>query len=616
MKYIFERTGIVVCMIFLCLNSILLFGQTETVISSPGHPEDSDFGAAVAIADSHFLTLATGEKKVYLHHLQNGSWTLYGELYNYSTDHPSAFSTIALDASPQYAVVGNRWTNYLPARGNLAANAGSVTIYRRISHGDWVEEATLFASDVSSGLHFGTDVSIWEDETLIVGAKNKAYIFEKDKAGNWIEVDQLKDPSTLRVSDYGSAVSVSGRFAVVGDSRYDDYQGRAYIYQRQSDAANWILKQTLEIDPGESSFPTFGKDVANYHSYISVSANNYNFFDVGSIPGAVFTYELVGQQWEEVAILENGQKEELGRSIGHFGLAVAAGQPENGLDDGRVSIFRKRNSTWEETTLLPFAEDLPTLYAQFGHLVDMYDGKVIVGKRAIGDDYVVLYQHLPAANLGKIKALTKKSPVIAQAGGTLQFELDLEVDWSSRSVFSSVMKRWVDLVYPDGSRTQLLGPATIKTSRVEIVNVTLDEKAPAGDYMVELHWTSGGIEDLRIATFKKESKSFPAKKQAGVTGPASTIQEDGALSYRLSANYPNPFNPSTSIQYAVKESGSVKLSVYNIAGQLVATLLNESNHASGEFSATFDASNLPSGIYLYRMEAPGFVKTRKMTLMK
>ncbi len=86
--------------------------------------------------------------------------------------------------------------------------------------------------------------------------------------------------------------------------------------------------------------------------------------------------------------------------------------------------------------------------------------------------------------------------------------------------------------------------------------------------------------------------------------------------FDLSSNYPNPFNPSTTIKYAIKESGAVQLSVYNVAGQFVTTLINETQHASGEFSVSFDAANLPSGIYLYRLEAPGFVQTRKMTLMK
>lgn len=91
--------------------------------------------------------------------------------------------------------------------------------------------------------------------------------------------------------------------------------------------------------------------------------------------------------------------------------------------------------------------------------------------------------------------------------------------------------------------------------------------------------------------------------------------EDLPLAYELYQNYPNPFNPITSITYQLKEEGLVQLKVYNSLGQEVATLVNEKQNA-GSYVVKFDASKLPSGIYIYSIRVNDFVHTRKMTLLK
>lgn len=85
--------------------------------------------------------------------------------------------------------------------------------------------------------------------------------------------------------------------------------------------------------------------------------------------------------------------------------------------------------------------------------------------------------------------------------------------------------------------------------------------------------------------------------------------------FSLNQNYPNPFNPSTSIQYAIGSRQFVTLKVYNLLGKEVASLVNETKEA-GSYSLNFDASDLPSGIYIYKLQAGNFTQTRKMTLMK
>lgn len=85
--------------------------------------------------------------------------------------------------------------------------------------------------------------------------------------------------------------------------------------------------------------------------------------------------------------------------------------------------------------------------------------------------------------------------------------------------------------------------------------------------------------------------------------------------YSLEQNCPNPFNPSTSIKYAVSDMQFVTLKVYDVLGNEIATLVNEEQPA-GSYEVSFDASQFTSGIYFYRLQAGNFVETKKMILLK
>jgi hypothetical protein len=98
---------------------------------------------------------------------------------------------------------------------------------------------------------------------------------------------------------------------------------------------------------------------------------------------------------------------------------------------------------------------------------------------------------------------------------------------------------------------------------------------------------------------------------------SKTIEVDvnGVKEYKLTQNYPNPFNPATTIQYILPQAGMVKLTLYNILGQEIRTLVNEIKEA-GTHTINIDASDLNSGMYIYKIESGSFVQTRKMTLVK
>jgi len=99
--------------------------------------------------------------------------------------------------------------------------------------------------------------------------------------------------------------------------------------------------------------------------------------------------------------------------------------------------------------------------------------------------------------------------------------------------------------------------------------------------------------------------------------PTGVTIFDGTLPIRfdLTQNYPNPFNPSTTIKYELPTSTVVRLSVFDMLGREVSVLVNERKDA-GVHEVRFDGSNLASGVYLYRLEAGGFVQSLKLTLLR
>jgi len=144
------------------------------------------------------------------------------------------------------------------------------------------------------------------------------------------------------------------------------------------------------------------------------------------------------------------------------------------------------------------------------------------------------------------------------------------------------------------------------------------------DYNVEIAPPQGGVgQDVfyRITAMINLFQESPPSNQVYLM--ASRIKRKEAagnnlqplLTYSLSQNYPNPFNPTTTISYTIPKNGLVTLKVYDVLGTEVAELVNEVKEA-GNYSVTFNASELPSGIYFYTLTSGNFMATKKLILLK
>jgi hypothetical protein len=114
-----------------------------------------------------------------------------------------------------------------------------------------------------------------------------------------------------------------------------------------------------------------------------------------------------------------------------------------------------------------------------------------------------------------------------------------------------------------------------------------------------------------VAVDYHENRSDPANYVQFYT----SVENRLPTAYSLGQNYPNPFNPTTSIEFALPVAGQVNLSVYNMLGAKVATLVN-GQKAAGRYTVSFDGASLASGVYFYKLETPSFSDLKKMILVK
>jgi hypothetical protein len=126
--------------------------------------------------------------------------------------------------------------------------------------------------------------------------------------------------------------------------------------------------------------------------------------------------------------------------------------------------------------------------------------------------------------------------------------------------------------------------------------------------------TSGGIGGANLFAGTYGSGVWRRTLSEMITAVKETESEIPAR-FSLSQNYPNPFNPATTITYMVPKSVHVKLIVYDLLGREISRLINEEKQ-EGSYSVFFDASQLPSGLYLCRLTAGEYTMVKKMLLLK
>jgi hypothetical protein len=150
--------------------------------------------------------------------------------------------------------------------------------------------------------------------------------------------------------------------------------------------------------------------------------------------------------------------------------------------------------------------------------------------------------------------------------------------------------------------------STIQYSSNFGANWTLSYTSPGGNFY---HITKARYGNTIWAIRSNGGISYYGPIITGIKPVVSTVP----TSYALEQNYPNPFNPVTKINFEIAKQGLVSLKVYNVVGREVITLVNEVK-SPGIYSIDFDASELSSGVYFYKISAENYIETKKMMLVK
>ncbi|NUN08951.1 MAG: choice-of-anchor A family protein [Ignavibacteriaceae bacterium] len=185
---------------------------------------------------------------------------------------------------------------------------------------------------------------------------------------------------------------------------------------------------------------------------------------------------------------------------------------------------------------------------------------------------------------------------------------------SGIDVRASVLAPFADLTFPAGVVTgQLIVRKMFGSGQINLSPFT---GSISGDTTFTNFATVVGANQNNMPGF---FNAVPGMSMVASSPSSVTSVKSGAsvtpVEYKLDQNYPNPFNPSTVVRFSLPAEGYVKISVYNITGELVSTL-SDGYMESGIHEVRFDASSLPSGIYICRMNAGEFSFTRKMILQK
>jgi Secretion system C-terminal sorting domain/Protein of unknown function (DUF1565) len=236
--------------------------------------------------------------------------------------------------------------------------------------------------------------------------------------------------------------------------------------------------------------------------------------------------------------------------------------------------------------------------------------------------------YTPALGLAKSSSIAVNSEEVLNIKKDSEFELPI-----SMSELTEVGSYTMKLKYA-ADKVEFLG-ATTSNGGMLVSNVV--------DDVISIAWMSLNSKEVKVkeggalATLKFRATELFSKSDevslellagaeltdrmakninAGISIPVVAIGIPDVFALRQ--NYPNPFNPSTTIQYDLPENGKVTLTIYNSLGQTVGTLVNQ-KQVAGAYDVKFNASNLASGVYLYRVTVEGtknFVMTKKMILMK
>ena len=232
----------------------------------------------------------------------------------------------------------------------------------------------------------------------------------------------------------------------------------------------------------------------------------------------------------------------------------------------------------------------------------------ITGQQITGDAYVGEYHVWQAITDGGTATALGMPFKIYGSTTTVPVELS--------SFTSSVKDNVVTLKWSTATETNNSGfQIERKSSKDNVWAVAGFVKGNSTSSAINNYSFSDNISKFGVAVFNYRLKQIDFDGTSKYYDLSNSVEVSAPVNFALDQNYPNPFNPTTTIRYSVAMDSKVRIDVYDVLGRLVKNLVNE-NKAAGNYSVDFNASNLSSGVYMYKISAGNFTAVRKMNLMK
>ncbi len=607
------RQNIYCCAFLMLIYFVLLpnasaqFSQQGSKLAGADAVGEAEEGFSVALSADGNTAIVGGQADssnvgaVWVFTRSNGVWSQQGSklLGTGAVANPSVFQghSVALSADGNTAIVGGYEDNYY---------VGAAWIFTR-SNGTWSQQGGKLVGTGATGYgsEQGTSVSLSADgNTAIVGGpvdstnyEGAAWVFTRSGSVWSQQGSKLVGTGATGSNSIfqGSSVSLSadGNTAIVGGNGDNTNVGAVWVFTR-SDTV-WSQQGGKLVGSDAIGTPYQGSTSA-----ISLSADG-NTAAVGgsedsSDVGAVWVFTRSGSVWSQqgsklVGTAANGTAMQgTSVSISGGGDTIIVGGQEDSTYVGAVWVFTRSGGVWSQ------------------------QGGKLVGSGATGEY---------APRQGCSISLSADS-YTAIVGG----ENDnggIGSVWVFATPNAPLPVELTSFIASVSNFTTILAWMTT----TEVNNAGFDiERQPASTQL----WTKIGF--VAGAETSNVPHSYSYTDNVGSAGTYSyrlkQIDHDGAFTYSqevqvtiavpnvlaLSQNFPEPFNPSTTIQFTVPNDGRATLKVYNAIGQEVATLFDAEATAGTNHQVQFNASNLASGVYFSRLEFGGKMQMNKMLLLK
>ena len=277
--------------------------------------------------------------------------------------------------------------------------------------------------------------------------------------------------------------------------------------------------------------------------------------------------------------------------------------------DGRLLRTTNRGVNWTDVitpTLTEYVTCIKFLNANTGYILKPYLEKTT----NMGNNWTRL---IDSSNMGEICIVNTDTIYISSGTGRVKISTNGGLTWNIRNIGYNIgICRLRFINSKTGWALSSSGTTILKTTNAG-VNWQLQTNNNSGITLRDLYildenylWAVGDSNSTKGIVFRTTTGGALFVNQTGTETP---------INYKLEQNYPNPFNPKTNIKFDIAKSEFVTLKVYNILGKEIETLVND-KLSSGSYEVKWDASQYPSGIYFYNLQAGNFSETKKMTLIK